>query len=312
MTESARFLTLIRFANLPGHSMLDLTDAVKAEPPKPVAKSAAKSADAKGVEPRKTVTMAGLRRLTLWGSAAAGALLIAALTSRSPVGAQRMAGILRRDGGLAQVAQVAQTAQVPQAGQVATGSSDSAAETQRLAETVRGLAASDERIKTRLAAVEHDLDDMTGAITKQIAAADASRQSADGPSVAATAAAAAIVPTAASGFVASPPATKPAAAEAASPALPRTAYGVDIGSGLTIEALRARWNAIRTAHPQLFEGLQPLVGVKEVPRANRVELRLLAGPFADAAAAARLCAALTPAGLFCQPTMFDGQHLALR
>ena len=253
--------------------------------------------------------MAGLRRLTVWGSTAAGALLIAALTSRSPVGAQRMAAILRHDGGLVQVAQVAQVAQVPQ---VATRPSDSAAETQRLAETVRGLAASDEQIKTRLAAVEHDMDDMTGAITKQIEAADAARQSADGPSVATTAAAAAIVPTAALGFVASPPATIPAAAEAASPALPRTAYGVDIGSALTIEALRARWNTIRAAHPQLLEGLEPLVSIKEVPHANRVELRLLAGPFADAGAAARLCAALSPAGLFCQPTMFDGQHLAAR
>jgi hypothetical protein len=41
-------------------------------------------------------------------------------------------------------------------------------------------------------------------------------------------------------------------------------------------------------------------------------LRLVVGPFIEAAAAERLCASLTPIGLFCQPTIYDGQHLALR
>ncbi len=94
--------------------------------------------------------------------------------------------------------------------------------------------------------------------------------------------------------------------------MPRIEYGVDIGSGLTLEALRLRWNTIRAAHPQLFENLAPIVSVKELPRANRIELRLVAGPLADAGAAAQLCAALAPFRLYCQPTMFDGQHLALR
>jgi len=41
-------------------------------------------------------------------------------------------------------------------------------------------------------------------------------------------------------------------------------------------------------------------------------LRLVAGPLPDAGAAAQLCASLTPMGLFCQPAMYDGQHLAVR
>ena len=274
--------------------MVDLADALKAEPPRAVETRARE----KKPVARKTFTMQRLRRLTLWGASAAGALLVAALASRSEVGVQRIAVVLH--GGPTQLA---------------TRTFDAPAETQRLAEAVRGLNANDEEIKSRLAAVEHDMDDVTGAITKQIKAVDATRHSEDGPSVVATAALTAsldaplVVPPA--GFVSAPATTKPSA-DAVAPALPRIEYGVDIGSGLTIEALRARWLAIRSAHPQLFADLQPLVSVKEVPRANRIELRLVAGPLADAGAAAQLCAALTPAGLFCQPTMFDGQRLATR
>ena len=76
--------------------------------------------------------------------------------------------------------------------------------------------------------------------------------------------------------------------------------------------LRMRWATIRTAHPQLFEGLEPVISVREVPRSNRIELRLVADPIAQPGAAAQLCAQLSLWGLFCQPTIFDGQHLALR
>ena len=137
----------------------------------------------------------------------------------------------------------------------------------------------------------------------------------DGPSVAATAAASAsMVATAASppAAFAARPAAIASAADAAASASPQSAYGVDIGSGLTIQALRARWEVLRSAHPQLFEGLQPIVSVKEVPRGSRVELRLVAGPLAQPRAATQLCAQLTPFGLFCQPTFYDGQRLAWR
>ena len=44
------------------------------------------------------------------------------------------------------------------------------------------------------------------------------------------------------------------------PALPLPMeYGVDIGSAVSIQALRARWAGIRSAHPQLFEGLAPTI-----------------------------------------------------
>ncbi len=138
--------------------MLDLADALKAEPP---GAGAIKVRDIKvgetrtggnRVVARKTFTMQGLRRITLWGATAAGALAVAALASRTPAGVERVALILHH----------APTTQV------ATRSLDADTQTQRLAEAVRGLAANDEQLKTRLAAVEHDMDDVTGSITKQL------------------------------------------------------------------------------------------------------------------------------------------------
>jgi hypothetical protein len=192
---------------------------------------------------------------------------------------------------------------------------DAEAETRRLNDAVRGLTADSDQIKTRLTSVEHDMDDVTGSISKEIETANATQRFDDGPSVAATAAASAsMVATAASppAAFAARPAAIASAADAAASASPQSAYGVDIGSGLTIQALRARWEVLRSAHPQLFEGLQPIVSVKEVPRGSRVELRLVAGPLAQPRAATQLCAQLTPFGLFCQPTFYDGQRLAWR
>ena len=238
-----------------------------------------------------------LRYAALWGASAAGALLIAVLSSRGDVATQRLAGLPY--GGHAQFA---------------TPRPATTAATERLVEAVRGLAADNERMKNRLAAVEHNLDDVTGSVSKQIEAVDAARRAEDGPTITGTATASVAllsVPTPPLPPIAAP-ATIQAPADAAAPVSPEMAYGVDIGSGLTIQALRLRWLAISSAHPQLFDGLHPIVSVREVARANRVELRLVAGPFAEANTAEQLCAALASFGQFCQPTMFDGQRLALR
>jgi hypothetical protein len=243
---------------------------------------------------KPVITLQGLRRLATWGAIAAGALLLAVLTSRSEIGSERIAGMLHGSNS-----------------QIAARKFDAEAETRKLAEAVRGLATEGDQIKTRLSAVEHDMDDVTGSISKQIEAVDAARRVSDaGPTAAATAAATlSWAPLRAAG-VAAPP--KPAAEMLTSAASPPTEYAVDIGSGLTIEALRARWLSIYAAHPQLFDGMRPIVSIKEVPHGGRVELRLVAGPIAQPGAATQLCTALTQFGLFCQPTLYDGQRLALR
>jgi hypothetical protein len=257
------------------------------------------------VVPAGAFTMRSVRHAALWGATAAAALLIAALSSHGDFDMARMADVFR--GGVG-------TSPAPRP-------LDAEAETQRLAQAVHGLTIDNDQLKARLASVEQDLNDVTGSIGKQIEAvqtADASRRVEDGPSITATASVSTMLPAvllpAATAFPPAPDllAANQPAADAAVVAPTRAAYGVDIGSGLTIQALRTRWAAIRSAHPDVLEGLEPILSVREIPRANHVELRLVAGPLPDAGAAAQLCASLTPMGLFCQPAMYDGQHLVVR
>jgi len=268
--------------------MLDLAQAVREQ--------IIKETRPRRGEKQRPFSAAGLRHLALWGATAATALLLAVISSRSEIGTQRLTVALH--GGPKQPVHVF----------------DAEAETRRLSDAVRGLAADNDAIKMHLATVEHDvqhdLDDVTGSISKQIEAAD------DGPTVVATAALStamvkpAVVPPPL--VLAAAPATAPGVSDATAPGPPPVTYGVDVGSGLTIPALRERWEILQSAHPELFAGLRPIVSVREIPRANRVELRLVVGPFVQPAAATQLCAMLTPFGLFCQTTVFDGQRLALR
>jgi hypothetical protein len=232
-------------------------------------------------------TMHGLWRLVVWGSTATTALLIAVLSSRGVVGSQRAAVAASTFGG-ATVA-VVQPALAPQ--QPAARPFDAQAETKKLADAVRDLSADNDELKSRLAAVEQSVDDVTGSIARQAKATAPPPWPDNGPPV---------------------PATPAAIAAVIAPALPLPMeYGVDIGSAVSIQALRARWAGIRSAHPQLFDGLAPTVSLSELPPSNRPELRLVIGPLPSADAAAKLCRTLERFRLTCQPTIFAGRHLAL-
>ena len=233
------------------------------------------------------VTMHGLWRLVVWGSTAATALLIAVLSSRGVVGSQRAAVAASTLGG-GTVAIVQPMPTPPPA--VVRAIDAQAAETQKLAEAVRDLTADNDELKSRLAVVEHSVDDVTGSIARQ-AQATAPPPWPDGPPV---------------------PSTPAAIAAVLAPALPLPMeYGVDIGSAVSIQALRARWAGIRSAHPQLFDGLAPTISLSELPPSNRPELRLVVGPLVSADAATKLCSTLERFRLTCQPTIFAGRHLAL-
>ena len=91
----------------------------------------------------------------------------------------------------------------------------------------------------------------------------------------------------------------------------KSQFGIDIGGAPTLAGLRSAWDRASRNHAVLLDGLRPLIAVRD-GRAGQVELRLVVGPIGNAAAAARLCAALAGAGLSCQPTMFEGQRLAVR
>src|SRR6202035_3541625 len=126
-------------------------------------------ADAKRPTAAVPVTMRGLWRLVVWGSTAATALLIAVMSSRGVVGSQRAAVAASTFGGatvaVVQPLQPLQPAPTPQ--QPAARPFDAQAETKKLADAVRDLSADNDELKSRLAVVEHSVDDVTGSIERQ-------------------------------------------------------------------------------------------------------------------------------------------------
>jgi len=260
----------------------------------------------------RAFTMRRLWRLVTWGAMAASALLIVVLSARSEVGSQRIAVALGSFIGSSH-----------RPGQVTTVTvrpPDGEADTRRLSEAVRALAADRDKLEARLTAVEHSIEDSTGSIARQPAAAawpdPEPLVPAGATSLATLVASAEPAPPSRPVSPVVPLATVPAAAPTipapSSATPPRQEFAVYLGSAFAIEALRARWAELRTARPQLFTGLRAVVTAKETSRPNRRELRLMAGPLASIEAATRLCASIAPLHLPCQPGTFDGQHIALQ
>jgi hypothetical protein len=250
----------------------------------------------RSVAAKPPVSMQRLWRQALWGSAAAAALLIAILSGRNDAAGQRAASVFSFFSLVSSASQPSQAAPHP---------FDAESTTRQLAQAVHGLTEDRNRLMARLAAVERDMEDMTGSIKEQIETVKPEGARAapwpDGaPPVPMTPADVATM-------------VKPVVARVQNTATSGPpAYGADIGSGLSVKALHTRWAGLRTAHPQVFEGLQPVVSLRENQRSSRIELHLVVGPFSNADAAAQLCALLGTFHQFCQPTMFDGRHLAVQ
>ncbi len=250
----------------------------------------------------------------------AGAYAVWAIAA---IGAMSVAGsvFIWRNG----VAPVAQTPviQVPAAPQIVSNP-NSEREINRLNEAVRVLASERDRLATRLEQLERSVGDITASIPqkKQMPVADEPPAPPEAPPV----------------QVVTPPNPEPrplsqnqtppqtttqvvrnvAAAEtpnapnAVLPDATRTEFAVDLGGEKTVDGLRARWATLRGNHGATLEKLRPVISIKEGPKAGTVELRLVAGPLANAADAARVCAKLQTGGVPCIPTVFDGQRLSLR
>jgi hypothetical protein len=105
----------------------------------------------------------------------------------------------------------------------------------------------------------------------------------------------------------------PDTSEAASPnaAVQRTEFAVDVGSANSIGGLRALWRGLAKSNSELA-ALRPIIMVKESATGLGMQLRLAAGPLTDAAAAAKICAALIESQRNCETTVFDGQRLAMK
>ena len=107
----------------------------------------------------------------------------------------------------------------------------------------------------------------------------------------------------------------PDAAPAAAPqlAVKRTEFGVDVGGANSVSGLRALWRGLlKWRSNAALAGLQPIIVVKESNNGLGMQLRLVAGPLTDAAAAAKICAAMTVSDRHCETTVYDGQRLALK
>jgi hypothetical protein len=104
-----------------------------------------------------------------------------------------------------------------------------------------------------------------------------------------------------------------AAAEATLPKIQRTEFGVDVGGANSVGGLRALWRGLlksRATAP--LAALQPIIVIREGTGGRGMQLRLVAGPLRDAAAAAKLCAALSDDERDCETAVYDGQRLTFR
>lgn len=290
--------------------------------------------------------MRALTRMTVWATAAAVALALAALTTISDGGSRRAATA---------IAALTGESAAPQrvtAAQLIPNPSDADSERRRLNEAIRLLTADRDRLLTRMGAIERNLDDLTGSITRQ--GDPPSSASNSRPQIAPTVTApettppqtvAPVIPSTspeatystpaataewmidaqapwerpspAARFPSQPPiqvVTAPTAeaddAAAAASVVTRTEFGVDIGGAESLNELKEIWNSTNRKHPRLLGGLRPVVFLREGNNGG-VNLRLIVGPLANATAAARLCGALGATDVSCSIGSFEGQQLAV-
>lgn len=258
------------------------------------------AAGAKAAPSRRKFGLADFGRLTLWAFCAAFAVTIAAYAGTTKVGQDR---IKVASGEIHEIFFSSGIAR-PKPLDVQDG--------QRLADSVKILTADRDRLLARVATFERNLGEVTGSIAR---VEKATRE----------------VQTAQQAMVAAAPPPRPQAVPPAEevtasinqpnanvpnvpippPAPGRGEYGLDLGSAPNVEGLRTLWATTLRRYSTLFEGLRPVVQMRE-RRPGGVDLHLVVGPIPNAATAARLCATITAAGAICQPSSYDGQRLALR
>lgn len=79
-------------------------------------------------------------------------------------------------------------------------------------------------------------------------------------------------------------------------------YGIELAAAPDMEALRSQWSAVKANYGPLLAGLQPIALRDSRPGSK--QLRLVAGPMANLAAARQACARLAAARAACRPASF--------
>lgn len=259
-----------------------------------------------------TADSGALFHLGVWGGIAAACLLVVAIVARTETGHARLSAAYASLTGNTQDTQVEDRRKAERERQ--------AEDAERIAETIRNLTEDRDRLLTRMSALERNYEDVTGSIGKLAKTAKPAAELTPVPPAEAAAAGTPPPPPVASAPpppaptaapVASAVASVPVTAEPAEPAPARGEFGVDVGGAPTVASLRTAWDRIRRNHAAVLEGMRPLIAVRD-GRSGQVELRLIVGPIGNAATATKICASLAASGLSCQPTMFEGQRLAVR
>ncbi len=95
-------------------------------------------------------------------------------------------------------------------------------------------------------------------------------------------------------------------------AVQRTEFGVDVGGANSLGGLRALWRGLlKSRSNAALTTLRPIIVIREGNNGLGMQLRLVAGPLGDAAAAAKICAGLIENARSCETAVFDGQRLAM-
>ena len=89
----------------------------------------------------------------------------------------------------------------------------------------------------------------------------------------------------------------------------RSDFAIDLGPFASLRALQSAWRTARDDNEALLGRLSPRALIRD--GIDGIQLRLVAGPFKNAAAAADLCARLKTKGLRCTPSLFAGQPFQL-
>jgi hypothetical protein len=270
-------------------------------------------------------------RLAAWGGAAVLALIAVVLVAQTQTGDERLQAMLATVRGPEPQAIAALPPRVVV----------DVEETRRLEDAVRKLAADRDRLKERIASLERNFDDMTGSIKTVMLANTAAQAVKEAPKEMATPAPAVAAPAAVAAPVTPPPA--PVAAKAPEPTAPsapstepvateivplppvrvataavetpaepaKPEYGMDLGRGATVDAIRDEWARVKANFGPLLAGLRPVAAPRPHASGN-ADYRLVVGPFPTAAAAARLCAKFTNTRPACRTARFTGEDLAFK
>jgi hypothetical protein len=261
-----------------------------------------------------------------WGMATAIALGALVVTSQTQTATERLRSIFA-------VNEPSAVARMP------PRVSQLEAEMQILSEQMRAMKADRERLAGRIALLESSIDDMTGTIKRQAdaTAALAAKTPPPAPSSLSTTASVnppavsppAITPVPASRSAAVAPEAKPETATTSTVALPsgrtepsqaaepeatatapQNEFGLDLGGGATLDAVRQRWVTVKANFGPLLSGLHPRAAPDR--RQGKTGYRLVVGPLPNNPAAAGLCAHFSAAHTACRAVKFEGEQIAQR